>query len=826
VQMSEFKPPRLQDCHGTFAQFAEPESRISNSEIRNTNWVGFGTYMVSGFIRGGCEIGRYCSIGRDVTVGLGHHDITALSTSSWFPILGTSSMPLAQKDPKRRVKIGHDVWIGDNVKILSGVTVGTGSVLATSAVITKDVEPYSIIGGIPGKLIKKRWDDKLIAALMESRWWEYDPHLLRKIYDADPRVVLKRLKPLSKSDNLFPVTYARLTPEDIVSTKNPVESKAVEVTSKTETKSDIEAGLQIGPAPISDKAFEKINLKSGQNYRADIVFDGPIKDKGLVWTLNGQKHPIQRRNLTLGDKSKFVFFRMPGDQKNVKITIAKETGDAAQLNIKSLSFTEVDFFDHADAFEFGAETLVACIASYPPRKKMLRKAVECLIDQVDQICVFLNGYTEIPDFILEASAQGKLTYLISSENNLRAAGKFKWMDRPGYFLLCDDDIIYPDNYAATLRSEIDRLGRGDAVIGAMSAILKKDEAGNTVRHSYTAFSSENKTPKRVHLLGTGVMAFHSEAGHRLDLSRLLAEPIYNDEIFAVEAREKGLQLWHITCPRRWLKPNPDMRFGIREEVAIDANKRKQKQRILDSAANWNTLSSAPVSKFTPIKTVTKKFNDAVAKLASSSSNTTNVLQIGACDGVQYDPLRELILKHELKAVFFEPIQYLFEALQKNYAGQTGHVFVNMAVTDSTGYEVIRYVDPKAIEAGTVPEWSIGLGTLVQNANAIDGQGGISDEDAKSIAKHTIEASVRTLAFSELAQTDLARDAHILVTDAEGYDAYFLEKISEGLLQPQIIFSEILLLSKENISRLKANLVSLGYEVTCSRESLLAVRNLE
>ena len=70
------------------------------------------------------------------------------------------------------VIIGNDVWIGQGVTILSGVTIGDGAVLATNSTVVKDVAPYEIVGGNPAKSIRKRFDDEIIALLLELRWWE------------------------------------------------------------------------------------------------------------------------------------------------------------------------------------------------------------------------------------------------------------------------------------------------------------------------------------------------------------------------------------------------------------------------------------------------------------------------------------------------------------------------------------------------------------------------------------------------------------------------------------------------------------------------------
>jgi len=76
--------------------------------------------------------------------------------------------------------IGNDVWIGMDCTIMSGVTIGTGSVIAAGSVVTRDIAPYSIVGGIPSKLIRKRFDTDTIDRLLKSEWWNLDESELKK----------------------------------------------------------------------------------------------------------------------------------------------------------------------------------------------------------------------------------------------------------------------------------------------------------------------------------------------------------------------------------------------------------------------------------------------------------------------------------------------------------------------------------------------------------------------------------------------------------------------------------------------------------------------
>jgi virginiamycin A acetyltransferase len=136
----------------------------------------------------GVKIGRYCSIATGVSVPMPRHPIELVTSSiaAYGPgSLGFSLITAAVQDlnpeftriypnPQKPMPIiGHDVWIGADVSLMPGITIGHGAVLASGAVVTKSVEPYAIVGGNPGKVLRKRFSDSTIAALLESEWWRY-----------------------------------------------------------------------------------------------------------------------------------------------------------------------------------------------------------------------------------------------------------------------------------------------------------------------------------------------------------------------------------------------------------------------------------------------------------------------------------------------------------------------------------------------------------------------------------------------------------------------------------------------------------------------------
>tara|TARA_R110001592_G_scaffold157620_1_gene388484 strand:- start:4361 stop:5104 length:744 start_codon:yes stop_codon:yes gene_type:complete len=121
------------------------------------------------------SIGRYCSIGRDVTLGETprNHPLDWVSTSL--------SVSHQYQSPLSLTQIGNDVWIGHGAVVMAGVNVGHGAVIARNAVVTKDVEPYQIVGGNPARAIRYRFSESTRAALLASQWWDLDHQALRQL---------------------------------------------------------------------------------------------------------------------------------------------------------------------------------------------------------------------------------------------------------------------------------------------------------------------------------------------------------------------------------------------------------------------------------------------------------------------------------------------------------------------------------------------------------------------------------------------------------------------------------------------------------------------
>lgn len=145
-------------------------------------------------------IGKFCSIacGAKFLFNSANHALGSLSTYT-FPLFfeewGTDVENLAAAwDNKGDIIIGNDVWIGYEAVILAGVTVGDGAVIGARAVVTKDVPPYTIVGGVPARPIRKRFSDEAIARLEALRWWDWPEERIAANLEAIQSGDLERLR--------------------------------------------------------------------------------------------------------------------------------------------------------------------------------------------------------------------------------------------------------------------------------------------------------------------------------------------------------------------------------------------------------------------------------------------------------------------------------------------------------------------------------------------------------------------------------------------------------------------------------------------------------
>lgn len=183
----------------------EGKNSIGNRTVFLNSRIGYGSYVANdSFIRN-TRIGKYCSIGKNVRIiDVTHPSSEFVSTNpSFFSLKPLNGLKLVKKQkfneflrisPCERdaVIIENDVWIGDGVQIIGGHSIGNGAIIGVGAVVTKDVPPYAVVGGVPAKVIKYRFSKTDIDFLLTLKWWDKDLNWIYKYADGFESVSMLR----------------------------------------------------------------------------------------------------------------------------------------------------------------------------------------------------------------------------------------------------------------------------------------------------------------------------------------------------------------------------------------------------------------------------------------------------------------------------------------------------------------------------------------------------------------------------------------------------------------------------------------------------------
>lgn len=168
----------------------DPEAHVRDSTVGGWTWIGPRTsvieceigdysYLVTGCTAIYSVIGKFCSIASGTHINPGNHPTWRVTQNHMtyrrvsYGFDDTDDQEFFDWRRANAVTIGHDVWVGTNAIILPGVSVGTGAVVAAGAVVSRDVEPYTIVGGVPAKPIRQRFSANVAEKLHQIAWWDW-----------------------------------------------------------------------------------------------------------------------------------------------------------------------------------------------------------------------------------------------------------------------------------------------------------------------------------------------------------------------------------------------------------------------------------------------------------------------------------------------------------------------------------------------------------------------------------------------------------------------------------------------------------------------------
>ncbi len=160
--------------------FLGSEVQFKNATIGDYSYINAKTHVNH------TRIGKFCSIGPEVQFGLGKHPTNLISTHPTFYATNKPFDTFSDKNyfkEFQEIELGNDVWIGSKSIIMGGVTIGNGAIVAAGSIVTKDVQPYEVVGGVPAKHIKYRLDENTIIALEKIKWWDKDEKWLQENYE-------------------------------------------------------------------------------------------------------------------------------------------------------------------------------------------------------------------------------------------------------------------------------------------------------------------------------------------------------------------------------------------------------------------------------------------------------------------------------------------------------------------------------------------------------------------------------------------------------------------------------------------------------------------
>ena len=172
-------------CTINFKTQINKNSRVLKNSILNNVFLDSYSYVGRNSLIQNTSIGKFCSIANDVMIGLGSHPTDLFSTSPLFyRKRNTFNLDIIVKNLNFKeyteTIIENDVWIGARATVLDGVKIQNGAIIAAGALVTRDVPPYAIVGGVPAKIISYRFEKSKIEFLLKSKWWNNELEVIKR----------------------------------------------------------------------------------------------------------------------------------------------------------------------------------------------------------------------------------------------------------------------------------------------------------------------------------------------------------------------------------------------------------------------------------------------------------------------------------------------------------------------------------------------------------------------------------------------------------------------------------------------------------------------
>ncbi|MBN7762746.1 hypothetical protein JYP52_16515 [Nitratireductor aquibiodomus] len=326
--------------------------------------------------------------------------------------------------------------------------------------------------------------------------------------------------------------------------------------------------VEIGPNSSAELAELSVSPEAILQVRLDL--DGMTGGPKVLLEGLDQSGATRLRRWLSNDRTTYkTSFINDGSDTRYQFRLTNVNDTPVLLAIKTLTCEKIR--DKPSGFPpviYSETSTTVSMATYPLRANTLPDAVDSLVDQCDNLMIYLNNYRDVPAFLTSHPQRDKIHYILDTASDLRAAAKFTWCSRPGYHVIADDDIIYPKDYVSTLLERVNQYRR-EAIVGVHAANLYKEiPARGNHRSEVFRFQEGLPQDRPVNLLGTGTIAFHSDTVKNWDWSIMLENRISNDEALAVLAKRENVPLIAVARKKGWMKSHEAMNFGIYEEKAL------------------------------------------------------------------------------------------------------------------------------------------------------------------------------------------------------------------------------------------------------------------